>query len=249
MKSIKKIIRYFKRKIGKFSSQDYVEYLVDNNVSVGKGTYFFDWKNTIVDIQRPWLLEIGEYCKITSGVTILTHDYSRSVLRRVYGEIIEGGSKTIIGNNVFLGINAIVLAGTKIGDNCIVGAGSICMGTYPSNSVIAGNPAKVICSLDDYYRKRKERYVAEAIETACSYYKKNGEWPDVHLMGEFFPLYLERSKEEILLNGLNTKLHGDDREDIETFFLSSERLFDGFDNFLKVCRKKMWEENENRKNS
>lgn len=242
MKLIRSMMRFIKRKIGRFSSHDFVEYLREHDVSVGQGTYFFDWKNTIVDIQRPWLLEIGEYCKITSGVTILTHDYSRSVLRRVYGEIIEGGARTVIGNNVFLGINSIVLPGTNIGDNSIVGAGSICRGVYPPNCVIAGNPAKVICSLEDYYYKRKEKYVDEALKTACMYFKKYNKWPDIHSMGEFFPLYLERSKEELISNNLSTALCGDNKDEIETFFMSSNRVFDGFEDFLNVCKNIMKEE-------
>jgi len=47
-----------------------------------------------------------------------------------------------IGNNVFIGCNCIILKGTVIGDNCIVGAGSVVHGTYPDNSIIAGNPSK-----------------------------------------------------------------------------------------------------------
>ncbi len=49
-----------------------------------------------------------------------------------------------IGNNVFIGCNCIILKGTTLGDNCIVGAGSVVHGTFPANSVIAGNPAKII---------------------------------------------------------------------------------------------------------
>lgn len=236
MKYINRIVRLIKRKLGKFTSQDFVEYLREHDVAVGQGTYFFDWKNTIIDIQRPWLLEIGEYCKITSGVTILAHDYSRSVLRRVYGEIVEGGVKTVIGNNVFLGINAIVLPGTSIGDNSIIGAGSICRGIYPPNSVIAGNPAKVICSLEDYYCKRKERYVNEAIETARIYHEKYNKWPDIHIMGEFFPLYLDRSHEALIANSLSTELCGDNKKEIEAFFMSSNRIFESFEEFLNVCK-------------
>lgn len=239
MKFIKRIVHFIKRRLGKLTSKDFVEYLREHDVAVGEGTHFFDWKNTIVDIQRPWLLEIGEYCKITSGVTILAHDYSRSVLRRVYGEILEGGVKTVIGNNVFLGINTIVLPGTNIGDNSIIGAGSVCRGIYPPNCVIAGNPAKVICTLDDYYRKRKEKYVDEAIETACLYYRKYNRWPDIYMMGEFFPLYLDRTTEAIVSNRINTSLCGDNKDEIEEFFFASTKIFQNYEEFLKLCEKRL----------
>jgi acetyltransferase-like isoleucine patch superfamily enzyme len=52
----------------------------------------------------------------------------------------------IIGSNVFIGCNCIIVKGTKIGDNCIVGAGSVVHGTFPSNCTLAGNPATIISS-------------------------------------------------------------------------------------------------------
>ena len=137
------------------TSNEYITRLRGVGVSIGKGTHFFAPDNTIVDTQRPWLLSIGMYCKITSGVIILCHDYSRSVLRRVYGEVVEGAKPTTIGDNVFIGMNSIILMGCNIGNNTIVGAGSVCSGSYPPNSVIAGNPAKVICTLEQFYNKKK----------------------------------------------------------------------------------------------
>ena len=49
-----------------------------------------------------------------------------------------------MGNNVFIGTNCIILLNTKIGNNCIIGAGSVVRGQFPDNSVIIGNPAKVV---------------------------------------------------------------------------------------------------------
>ena len=49
-----------------------------------------------------------------------------------------------IGNNVWIGANVIVLKGTVLGDNTVVGTGSVVKGEYPSNCVIVGNPAKII---------------------------------------------------------------------------------------------------------
>ena len=126
--------------------------LESQGIQVGKGTIFYGPETMQIDRSRPYLLTIGEYCKITSGVTILTHDYSRSVLRRAYGEVIGEGRRTTIGNNVFIGMNAIILMGTQIGDNVIIGAGSVVNGTIPSNVVVAGNPAKVIRTLDEHYQ-------------------------------------------------------------------------------------------------
>ena len=54
--------------------------------------------------------------------------------------------KIKVGDNVFIGINCTILPNTNIGNNCIVGAGSVVRGDFPDNSVIVGNPAKTIMS-------------------------------------------------------------------------------------------------------
>lgn len=160
--------------------------LKDQGVSVGKGTLIFDAGSVKIDSSRPALISIGAYCKITGGTIILTHDYSRFVLRRAYGDVVGEARKTTIGDNVFIGMNSIILMGTHIGDNSIIGAGSVCHGRYPDNSVIAGNPAKVICSLDEYYQKRKVSSEKEAIDYANLYKEKYGEYPSTKRMGAFF---------------------------------------------------------------
>ena len=108
---IEYILLKLKRKFfpNKFNSDNFKELLKLQGIKIGKGTYFFGSTNTVIDTQRPALLEIGEYCKITAGVKILTHDYSRSVLRMKYGDIVGEARKTIIKNNVFIGIDSIIL--------------------------------------------------------------------------------------------------------------------------------------------
>ncbi len=167
------------------------------NIKIGKKTVFFDAGNIKIDTSRPELLSIGDYCKITSGVVILTHDYSYSVLRRAYGDLVGEARKTVIGNNVFIGMNSIILAGAQIGDDSIVGAGSVVRGIFPPKSVIMGNPAKVIMTLDEYYKKRKEKSPEEARFLAKEHFVHFGEKPTIKEMGAFFPLYLKRDKNEL----------------------------------------------------
>lgn len=169
---------------------------------VGKGTMFYDPNSMTIDRERPWMLEIGEYCKITKGTIILTHDYSRSVLRRAYGEIIGEASKTVIGNNVFIGMNSIILMGSKIGNNVIIGAGSVVSGIIPDDVVVAGNPAKVIRTLGEHFQRRKNRVVGEAKLFVTTFYDRYKRIPTVKEMNAFFPLYLERSLAAIKKNNI-----------------------------------------------
>lgn len=56
----------------------------------------------------------------------------------------------LIGKNCFIGCNAIILKGTVLGDGCVVGAGAVVSGRFPPNSVIAGNPARIIRTLEEH---------------------------------------------------------------------------------------------------
>lgn len=216
----------------KFSSKDLNKLLKINGILIGKGTYFFGPSNTEIDIQRPTLLKIGEYCKITTGVKILTHDYSRSVLRMKYGEIFADARETIIGNNVFIGINSIILPGAHIGNNVIIGAGSVVSGDIPDDTVAAGNPAKVIRTLEEHYNRRKDRYIDEAKKYATSLIENDIE-PTINNMGAFFPIYLQRDINELKKYGINTKLSGDNEEDIINKFLDTKPVYNSFDEFMK----------------
>ena len=57
-------------------------------------------------------------------------------------------------DNVFIGLGSIIMPNVRIGENCIIGAGSVVTKDVPNNTVVAGVPAKKICSFDDYMKKR-----------------------------------------------------------------------------------------------
>ena len=225
-------LKYFSRFAGKY---DFNKILKASGIDVGDHTIFYDPNSMSIDRQRPWMLHIGDYCKITKGTVILTHDYSRSVLRRKYGDIIGEAGETYIGDNVFIGMNSIILMGTHIGDNVIIGAGSVVSGTFPDNCVIAGNPARMIRSLDDHYLIRKEKSLVEAKQYFISFlthYKRN---PSIKEMGPFFPLFLERSEESLLREGIDTDLNGDDSREIIDAFLKSKPIFDSYESFIRFA--------------
>lgn len=83
---------------------------------------------------------IGEYCYVLQGVTIGK------------GKQTELGKRPVIGNHVFIGTNAVVLGGIRIGDNSIIGAGAVVVHDVPPNAVVGGVPAKVL-----YYRDERDQ--------------------------------------------------------------------------------------------
>lgn len=105
------------------------------------------------------LIKLGDYVNIASNVTFFTHDGINLILGENNDAVpeqlkdykfIENLGCIEIGNHVFIAANCGISYDTKIGDNVIVTAGSIIMNDIPSNSVVRGNPAKVICTTSQY---------------------------------------------------------------------------------------------------
>lgn len=92
-------------------------------------------------------VEIGDGTIIGTGTKIMDTDFHPvDPQARLEGRHAEAtkSAPVVIGKNVFIGCNCIILKGTQIGDNCTVGAGSVVSGTYGDGQIIAGNPARVI---------------------------------------------------------------------------------------------------------
>lgn len=218
-----------------WDEEEYKESLRQMGMKIGQHTKIFS-QTVSIDAQRPWMVEIGDYCKIAKGVIILQHDYSRSVLRRVYGEVIGTSQKTVIGDNVFIGMNSIILMGANIGNNVIVGAGSVVRGTIPDNVVVAGQPARVICTLEQHYHSLKNRCITEAAQTYLEYRRTYGERPTVAQMGSFWPLFLQHDAALLQKYNVLTALSGDDEEDIVRCWLNSDPPpFESYEAFCQYC--------------
>lgn len=99
------------------------------------------------------LITIGDQVVISMYVNFLTHDYSLTTA------LIANGAQPAtdvavrqpikVGNNVFIGINALIMPGTTIGDNVIIGGGSVVRGEVPPDSIMIGNPATRVGSLTE----------------------------------------------------------------------------------------------------
>lgn len=220
----------------RYNSQTYIDYLRKKGVHIGEHTVFFSPRTNVVDDNRPYLLKIGSRCKIAAGVTILAHDYSISVLRPVYHFITDDSTRqTVIGDNCFLGINSVIMGGVKIGNNVIVGTGAIVTKDVPDNSVVAGIPARVISTLDDFYKRKQKSQIEDAFVLANTIRKEFHRDPTIREMGNFASLFIIRN-DESLKKYLKTNLSGDVEEEIKSDFFTTKPVFRSFEEFLEKSK-------------
>ena len=137
MRSALKIVLFY---IANFLRWWMKAYLRMNGVQIGRNTMIS--LGAKIDSHRG-KVRIGDNCHITYGCVILSHDGAAKQMRA--GD--DGAGAVIIGNNVFVGVNAVILRNVRIGDNSVIGAGAVVTADIPANSLVAGNPAKVIRSI------------------------------------------------------------------------------------------------------
>lgn len=101
---------------------------------------------------EPWCVTLGDNVYITDEVRFVTHDGGTLLFRDRIPDL-EITKPIVVGNNVYIGIRALILPGVKIGNNVVIGAGSVVTRDIPDNSVAVGVPAKRIKSIDEYYLK------------------------------------------------------------------------------------------------
>ena len=214
----------------KCTSEAFVKYLRNGGAQIGEGTFFYNPRNTVVDETSLPFIEIGKNCRITGDVIILAHDYSYAVLRPVYHRMLCKSGVTRIGDNVFIGMKSIILMGSQIGNNVIIGAGAVVSGSIPDNVVVAGNPAKVICTLEDYYEKQLRSFDSYAkffYKRKRAYLQRELTEKDMHWYNQ---LWEYDGKEEIF-NCM--KVDGDSISDIVKDLMKVAPLYESFDDFRK----------------
>ena len=146
-------MNYLKELVYRLRGEFTTEKLISMGMTVGKN--FNRLHGVILDPGHCWLIEIGDNVTMAPRVHILCHDASTKQFLN-YTKI----GRVTIGNNVFIGAESVVLPGVTIGDNVIIGANSTVTHDIPENSVAAGSPARVICSLEEYLAKEKARMAA-----------------------------------------------------------------------------------------
>lgn len=128
------------------------EYTTEKLISMGMkvGKNFNRLGGVILDPAHCWLIEIGDNVTLAPRVHILCHDASTKMFLN-YTKI----GRVTLGNNVFVGAESVILPGVTVGSNVIVGANSTVTHDVPDNSVVAGSPARVICTLEEYLEKER----------------------------------------------------------------------------------------------
>lgn len=226
-----KLLNSIDYKISLLTNKSYTKYLRRKGMRIGENVIFTNRATLDIDLHKPSLVEIGNNVFINRGFTLLTHDYVSHVFLNIYNDYVSSTGKVTIGNNVAFGRNVAILKGCTIGDNVFIGFGSVVTKNIPANSVVVGVPAKVICSIDEYYHKRKSMYAEEAFEYARSIKEAFGREPRISDFYEEFPLFINGTDSNKYLNILPIKSQYG--EAYTEFVRKHKAVFKNFDDFIK----------------
>lgn len=100
---------------------------------------------------EPYFITVGNHCQITAGVKFFTHGGGGAVRRSI--PKFDTFGKVCIGDYVYIGNNSLIMPGVQIGDNVLIAAGSVVTKSVPSNVVVGGNPARIICTIEEYIER------------------------------------------------------------------------------------------------
>lgn len=226
---VKSKLLNLKLRLARTSVKRYLKFLKNRGIVIGDNIFFHGGvKSVSIDITRPSLVTIGSNISFNKNFTLLTHDWGSYVLRNKYQEFIPSSGPVNIGNNIVFGRNVTVLKGVTIGDNCIIGLNSVITKDIPPNSVVVGAPAKVVSTIDDYYKKRKKQCVQEALLYAKSIKQRFNRLPKIEEFWEEFPLFLEGHE---LINELPIKKQLGKSYDYYRKYNTPK--YKGFEDFLK----------------
>jgi maltose O-acetyltransferase len=149
MKFVRRVLRAILYRI---RAEYTTEKLVHLGLKVGKN--FTRLHGVILDPSHCWLITIGDNVTMAPRVHILAHDASTFHFLG-YTKI----GRVDIGNNVFIGSDTVVLPNVRIGDNVVIGSNSTVSRDVPSNCVVAGNPARYLCTIDAFVEKNRSLMV------------------------------------------------------------------------------------------
>lgn len=126
-----------------------LEYAKRVGVNLNGNLYLYgdvDWST------EPWIITIGNNVHITDGVKFITHDGGTLLFRKEVPDL-EITKPIVVGDDVYIGNNVILLPGVTVGNKVVIGAGTVVTKDIPDNSLVVGVPAKVIKTTDEYFDK------------------------------------------------------------------------------------------------
>lgn len=132
-------------------------------------------------------------------------------------------------------MKSTILKGVHIGNNVIIGANSLVNKDVPDNCVVAGNPARVIMSIEDYYIKRKKEQFSEAAELVGQYRERYGKNPDEQALHEFFWLFSDGNDKLPECWEHMQNLVGN-RKQTDEVFAKNEKMFEDMEAFLNCVK-------------
>ena len=132
-------------------------------------------------------------------------------------------------------MNAIITRGVTIGDNVVIGAGSVVTKDCEPNSVYAGNPARKIMTIAEYLKKREAVQFQEARELARIYRERFGKIPPVEVFNEYFMLFCDADTAKRNPKFRAQMETGMNFEQSERWMRQNYPMFDGYDAFLAAC--------------
>ncbi|MFY2249307.1 acyltransferase [Priestia megaterium] len=117
-----------KVRVGNYTQNREKLYIGVSNGTLTIGNHcFFNINSSVTCMEK---IDIGDYCKFGNNLVIVDHDHN---FRTSTPEFIS--KPIVIGKNVWVGANVTILRGTEIGDNCVIGAGSVVKGKIDANSI------------------------------------------------------------------------------------------------------------------
>lgn len=215
------------------NSEKYIRYLRSCGIAIGEGNEI-QWDSNI-DKSRPSLVTIGDNNFFSTGFTLLTHDWVTTLFRNRYHEMLPSSGRVTIGSNNYFGQKVTVLKGVTIGDNCVIGLGSIVTHDIPSNSVTVGSPARVIGNTDDYFDKRKQKCVEESLEYVRAFEERNHRRPELKDLWEEFPLFVDKTHMSAEEEQLAKRMLGGG---YRLWHENHTAQFSSIDEFIKAAEKK-----------
>ena len=126
-------------------------YAREKGVTIGEDNFLPD-KNCWP--AEAYLITIGNHCQITSGVRFFTHGGGQAVRQQIPN--FDTFGKIVIGDWVYIGNNSLIMPGVAIGNNVLVAAGSVVTKSIPSRMVVGGNPARILCTIDEYLERNTQ---------------------------------------------------------------------------------------------